>query len=340
MISQLTTASRDDDLTVAALDGADGAPVPWDRLTVQPRKRDLFALDFVADEAWIDIHRMLGGQALPALLNYTYLLIKPEATVRRCTDAVLRYLARHEFTPVAIRPLAVNRNASHHVWRYQWNAATCDRVRLTTFVNDRCRSLLILLRDDSASRIPASVRLWELKGSAHEARRTAGHLRSVVRMHNRMLGFVHTPDEPADLLREFGILLDDCDRQFLLKAILSDQRYQRHDHCDELHAEALRFEAGHAAHAVSPSEAAARLLAAGSDPVLQVVDAMRRRVNLPLAEVRSAFGQLDDDARRWDFITIAAEVIAHDRHGVAPIIESKAVAEVTKMWTRYAPVVV
>ena len=53
------------------------------------------------------------------------------------------------------------------------------------------------------------MKLWRMKGAALAERRTPEHLRTALRMHNRMLGFVHTPDEPADAVRELAILLDE-----------------------------------------------------------------------------------------------------------------------------------
>jgi len=318
---------------IAALPAA--GRVPWERLTVQARKEELYAFDFVADEAWADMIVRLGTSLWNFLDRFSYVMLKPEAIARRCACDVFNYLEVHRFRPVALRQVELGRSTAHQMWRYQWNAATIDRVRLTTFVNERCPSLMIVVRDESDSDVPASVRLWGLKGSAHAEKRTADHLRTAVRMHNRMLGFVHTPDEPADLVRELGVLLRDGDRDLLLREVLLEIDVESPA---QLKGRALDFESRHTAHEVDPAAVVNRLvLGSCSPPVTAVIDAIRNGKKLPLAKVHTAFGELADEPTRWDFITVAAEVIRHDRPGVPPMIAAKAAVEVAELWKRGSP---
>jgi hypothetical protein len=81
-------------------------------------------------------------------------------------------------------------------------------------------SLLVLLRDDHAiRRVPASVRLQMLKGPSFPQRQAKHHLRRVLRSWSRLLKFIHTPDEPVDLLREIGILFDEVGRRTLMQVM-------------------------------------------------------------------------------------------------------------------------
>ena len=81
-------------------------------------------------------------------------------------------------------------------------------MRLNTILADMGDALLVVLRDDDPERsVPASVRLQMMKGPSFPERQTSDHLRHVLGSWSRLLKFVHTPDEPADIIREIGIFL-------------------------------------------------------------------------------------------------------------------------------------
>ena len=64
--------------------------------------------------------------------------------------------------------------------------------------------------------MPATVRLSNLKGGPDAATRGAGSLRSALRSANRLFTFVHTADEPADIVRELAVFFDRDERRRLL----------------------------------------------------------------------------------------------------------------------------
>ena len=52
--------------------------------------------------------------------------------------------------------------------------------------------------------VPASVELTGLKGPTDPDARAPGQLRHLLGRYSYLLNLVHTPDEPADVLRELG----------------------------------------------------------------------------------------------------------------------------------------
>lgn len=295
---------------------------PWERLTKQSHKAVLYGGEFVADNIWQSLMR--GGIGLDAFYRYTFLLIKPEGLARRLTAMIIDYLNRLGMSVVHSMPAPISRNVGHHIWRFQWNAATYDRVALTTFGNSLAPSLLLLLRDTTSSTIPASVRLWAQKGSAHASRRRPDQLRSEIGMHNRMLGFVHTPDEPADIIRELGILYDDIQQRAIVDRLISYGR------AESAQADALRFEKNCLCHSVNPEEVIGRLVS--SRPYFTKFWEDRSVNTWSLHELSQSFGLRQHESDDWDFLTVAAELIEHDRPGVKAILDAKAVDEVRLLW--------
>lgn len=68
---------------------------------------------------------------------------------------------------------------------------------------------------------PLSVRLTEQKGAAKETLRSKYHLRSILKPLNIILNYVHTADEPADVIREIGILCGTSELPNVYASILS-----------------------------------------------------------------------------------------------------------------------
>lgn len=301
-------------------------------LTLQPDKVRLYQEDFVVLEGWRSIWASWGERSPEFIYRHTFLLLKPETVARRLSCAALRFVAERGFDPVGWISIRLTRNAAHHIWRFQWNAATTDRVELTNRCNAQGDCLMIVLRERHPDAVPASVKVWRLKGSAHADRRTDAHLRTALRMHNRMLGFVHSPDEPADLVRDLSILFEPAElRSLLLTCINAPKRSSAALLRDAL-AWVCRQEKAWPAHSVHPEEVLARLSQQTALAPLKDAIADARRTSLE--EVLRYFRLAGADERSWDSLTIAAELIPHDLRGVAAMLDAKAIGEMYTCWSR------
>jgi hypothetical protein len=193
-----------------------------------------------------------------------------------------------------------------------------DRLRLLELKNRGESSAIILLRRPSERGLPASVRLTAAKGSsAFLDRRKPDDLRSILAIPNRALTFIHCPDEPADVLREFISLCPDEER---LASLLAGAGTLG-EAGSAIRARVLEFEATQPSHALDYTEVVSRR---GLNPDLSV----KRR----LTDIRTLFHSLEDAQERWDFITYAAMQINHDRDDEGPIISTRFLPRIIETW--------
>lgn len=186
-----------------------------DWLTRMPDKRRLFAEDTYFVEAWQD-----ALETVPDVAGYcarhTYLLVKPEALGTGRLPRIVRWLADMGWQVTATRQLTASRHVLRGLWRYHWNAVTRQHKDVVDLLFGTGPCLFLLLRSATALGAPATEVFSGQKGPAKPERRSAGELRFELGQYNAYLNFVHSPDEPADLLRELAVLFPDEDRRALL----------------------------------------------------------------------------------------------------------------------------
>lgn len=304
--------------------------VPWHRLTQQKTKLELYSQEASTVEAWMQVQAQFGEQAPTQLGRIATITLKPEAMVGRRLTSVLDYLQAQGFMPLVCRRLQLTRTLAHTLWRFQWNKATVDRTRLHIYVAQRCDWLWIALEDrNPPSRLPASVRLWGLKGAVDARLRTPDQLRTVLRMKNRMLGFVHTADEPADIVRELGLFFGYEQRASLLRLIAS--RIGR-DCFTEVAGAGQQLEDRTIEHSVDAAEVIERLKRRGPTAALAALLEGWGKRHYALDEVRAAFGPPVDETARWDFIVLGTEFIEYDYPEVKAVLDAQAIHNVVKRW--------
>ena len=187
-------------------------------LTRMPVKAAAYQADTYYREAAADVERQLGADAVPLLRRAALLMIKPDGRAAGVSRTVLDWLAERGFTVVHAVEVDFTRRLWNDLWRYQLNSATVDRLLVNELVLAGPASLLVL-RDATGAPLPATVRLAGEKGSADLSQQRPGTLRSLLRQPSRMLSYIHVADEPADLVREVGLLLPRADRRRLWRAI-------------------------------------------------------------------------------------------------------------------------
>jgi hypothetical protein len=300
----------------------------WRHLSTVPEKRRRYEREPYFREALDDAERVLGPQLFRTLHAVALAIVRPDALVARRGEALMRFFADNAFTPVEVRRFTFTRHAVRALWRYQWNAATLEKMELADRINCAAETAWLLLRDDAAPReLPAAVRLKTLKGHAVPAQRTSGSLRAALGAPNRMLTFVHTADEPADVLRELGILLEPEARRHLLSRLPDALEEDATQRCT-LELRALQAAVPHAE--IDPEAAWERVIASADDIARGTLLAQRALlqrgqpgdIRLLLRLCRHM------GARAWDDIVICAEAVEHDDPGYAPVLafDGRAVA--------------
>lgn len=181
----------------------------WRALTAVEQKYQYFRLESYTREGWEEAQHAFGEQAVRSLQRIAVIAIRPESILGRKGSEILQYMRASGFRPVIAQEFRYDRRKVREIWRFQWNTATLDRMRLSDLLHTFADSLLVFFIDDRPERgVPGSVRLAGLKGSSIPWERQPHHLRSYVGAPNRMMVFVHCCDEPIDIARELSILLE------------------------------------------------------------------------------------------------------------------------------------
>jgi nucleoside diphosphate kinase len=189
-------------------------------ISADPAKLERYARDISFREAWTDLAACWGDEAEEILSRRAFVLFKPETVLMRRLEEASAELERHGFAPVLWRLVRLDRNLVRGVWRYELAEAPLATLAAVDVVATAGVCLLVGLRDDRPE--PgryASARLASLKGPTRQAERRPGQIRYRLRSPAVLLNFLHTPDEPADAVRELGVLFAADERLELFRQL-------------------------------------------------------------------------------------------------------------------------
>jgi hypothetical protein len=193
------------------------------------------------------------------------------------------------------------------LWYFQWNLATPHRRRLEALFLEDADALVLLVRSVHGLDVPAAVELTRLKGPTDPDARQPGQLRHLLGRYSYLLNLVHTPDEPADVLRELAVHFDDSARERLFRSALAGE--------DRL-ADALQL--------------TGRLYAATKPRDLDFHPAVERLrdVMAPHCGTDAGARQLLETAWRhgieldpWDTVIVGSKVLPMRQPGRAPVLD-------------------
>ncbi|MGW2748747.1 nucleoside-diphosphate kinase [Streptomyces sp. NPDC001450] len=295
-------------------DPAHGIPVS-PLLTCHPGKQRLYGADTYYQESYEQL-AALTDDVTGFAHRHAALLLKPDAVVARRLDAAVQWLTGQDFRIVGAAITRLTRTMIRSLWYFQWNLATPYRRRLAALFLEDADALVLLVRperDTDIPDIPASVLLTALKGPTDPEARVPGQLRHLLGRYSYLLNLVHTPDEPADVLRELAVHFDDAGRDRLFRSALADEDHRGHalELADRLYA------------ATKPREldfepAVERLRAAvsrhpGTDPAAT-----------PRQLLESAWDH-GIDLDPWDTVIVGSKVLPMRQPGRAPVLDGAGV---------------
>ncbi|MFE7664902.1 hypothetical protein [Streptomyces celluloflavus] len=191
----------------------------WARLTAVEGKDEVFAGDLFAREGWATLAGELGEEAAYAFAERVALMwIRPDAFASGAARRLVEAAGGAGFRVLAARPVRVDRCAVRALGAYMCRWATVERLWLLDALAALGPGLLVLWADegDTQAGLSAPVRMTEVRGVNAPDRRIAGCLREVAGSPNRVLTMVHSADEPADVVRELGILCSPGERRALV----------------------------------------------------------------------------------------------------------------------------
>ncbi|MFF3448661.1 nucleoside-diphosphate kinase [Streptomyces sp. NPDC002667] len=196
-------------------------------LTCHPDKQRLYGADTYYQESH-DQLADLTGDITGFAHRHALLLLKPDAVVARRLDAAADWLAAQGFRIVGAAVTRLTRTMIRSLWYFQWNLATPYRRRLAALFLEDADALVLLVRPVHDLEVPASVELTRLKGPTDPDARRPGQLRHLLGRYSYLLNLVHTPDEPADVLRELAVHFDAGERDRLFRSALADEDRAAH----------------------------------------------------------------------------------------------------------------
>jgi len=289
-----------------------------EQLTLLPDKRRLFAIDTYFREAYTEL-----GSAETELRHAAVVVFKPDALAGRRIAPCLELLRAHGFRPVAARTFTYDRLLIRETWRYQFNVASDDRIDVVDLLLTAAPSLMTLLWDERpVGGCPASVRLGALKGPSDPALRSPGQLRYELGVVTALFNFIHTPDEPADVVRDLGLLLDRADRRRLV-----DELRARRDRASELRELVAALERAQPPHDLDCERSLERLRRS-PDPAVQRAAAVVTRDRARWRELLPLLSRID----RWDLLSIATACIECNVPGLQPVVASVAGDAWARRW--------
>jgi nucleoside diphosphate kinase len=286
-------------------------------LTVIAAKAALYAQETYFREGWGAITSAAHAGAVEFALRHAGVILRPEAVVSRCLEECCELLVQSGFQPVAAREIRLDRHTTRALWRYKLNIATIARLQLVDLIHESGPCLFVLLRDVSAvERVPAAVRLTSQKGPSDPRRRRQGQIRTRLGVQNRVLNFLHTADEPADLVRELAILFDARELDCVLDGSASRgvslnevaQRLYAGQPPHDLSFDASLERVRRAAVASAPSEEERTKLA-------QVTGSASAPSNRQWGDLAGLVSSMSLPVSRWDLITIGAHLVEPDVAG-------------------------
>jgi hypothetical protein len=169
-------------------------------LTRSPEKQHLYRTDPY-------FRHGLRQAPVDFVLGVTFMVLKPDAVVGRRIDPTVKFLHENGFVTTGAATFTFSPLLTREVWRYQFNVATWERAEVVDVLLPSGESLLLTLHDErwEPGAVPAACRLTALKGPAERRRRGSDDLRSRLGSPATLLNFVHTADEPADVVRELAL---------------------------------------------------------------------------------------------------------------------------------------
>jgi nucleoside diphosphate kinase len=163
----------------------------------------------------------LGIDAAEFARQHSLLLLKPDAIVARAVERTMEWLANNGFRVVGAYRIPVDRHLARALWYFAWNIASPERRRLADLLVG-ISDVLVLVVHGADGDLPVSVRLTEAKGATDPRKRRPGELRYLLGRHNYLLNLVHSPDDPADVLRELAIYFDERRRATVIEQACTD----------------------------------------------------------------------------------------------------------------------
>jgi hypothetical protein len=148
-------------------------------------------------------------------------IFKAEAVLAGNLLDGLRMLAEFDWQLLCCRAVQFDRHTVRTEWQYNLNKATPERLDAMDLVNRAAPALYLLFDCNQADPVvPACVQFIDIKGDAALRTRAPHTLRARLGpIQDHLINFIHSPDEPADVVRQLGVFFDERERRDIYAAL-------------------------------------------------------------------------------------------------------------------------
>lgn len=296
----------------------DESRLDWRLLTSLAKKQELYNEDSFFREGLADVLDAWGNDAERYLHRTALLIFKPDAIGGRRVLLATKLLGERGFVPVAAESIAFDGPLYHGLYRYQLRRGTLDKVRLYTRWSLGLSCLVVAYHDVlPRPGMPGSIRFKTMKGHALVDLRQQNDLRTLLKSANSIANFIHSADEPADVVREMPICIPADRRAAFLQAI---RRADADAGTAALQLLVAQIEQTVPEHDVNPVVAGQRIrakaAAAGASAAVEMIDqALRGEIVLHLRAFEHAIDDVIENVDPLDVFIFASQFIARDLPG-------------------------
>lgn len=177
------------------------------KLTRIPSKSKYFLKDTYFREVAYELSSCFGYDSVEVISKLSLVLVRPDAFVLRKASEAVERITNFGYKAIFFKSVNLSRFMIREIWRESYSQASIERVN----VHERLFGLveaiaIIFYNPSSTTQWPASVELSIRKGSTKQEKRNTVDLRALLGSPSRFLSLIHISDEPADVMRELGIL--------------------------------------------------------------------------------------------------------------------------------------
>lgn len=175
-------------------------------------KRKLYASD---PDYLAGCKEIFSDSALALVKNFLWttglVLLKPETVAGGYSNEVERLITLNGYEISRRTTIFITKKQVERLWYYAQGRYTPERMSLLCELFEAGPSVLLVVRGNAGSRLPLSVLLTVLKGETNPEGRLPWTLRAQCGgVKNTFFNYIHTSDEPCDVVRELAILKPDC----------------------------------------------------------------------------------------------------------------------------------
>ncbi|UOE95086.1 nucleoside-diphosphate kinase [Alkalihalobacillus sp. LMS39] len=198
-----------------------------DQLTRVPAKKECFLRDPFFRESNYQYsqiskkNKVIRGNDI--LYKTSLVIVRPDALILGKAIPALEIIIKLGFKPICFKAKKIDRLMLREIWRHSYSQASIDRILIHERIFSLSNSVVIFfLGPKNSIDYPASVDLSLRKGSAKKEKQKSTDLRSLLGSPSRYLSLIHISDEPADVIREMGILFNWSERDKLIYSLFEN----------------------------------------------------------------------------------------------------------------------